>query len=98
MIYNLVLKEEADNDVFEAYNWYESRLKGLGDQFLDELENYLVFLEKNPKVYQIRKSKRRLCPLKRFPYVIVYEIELYNIIVYAVFNTNQNPLKLNKRK
>jgi len=35
--------------------------------------------------------------VKKFPYIIVFEIENNDVVVYAVFHTKQNPVKL-KRK
>ena len=31
----LVVRPEAEADIDEAYAWYEDRVTGLGDQFLD---------------------------------------------------------------
>ncbi len=75
MSFPLVFKEEAQRDISEAYKWYESKLTNLGDSFLSELESYVSTIEREPQIFQVRKANRRYCPLKRFPYVIVYEIE-----------------------
>lgn len=92
-----MLKEEASADVRDAYQWYESRQHSLWDQFLNELEEYLKILEKNPKIYQVRKENRRFCPMKRFPYLLVYEIEDLEVIIYAVFNTYMNLSRIETR-
>lgn len=97
MSYEVIFKEEADLDVFDARQWYESRRVGLGDELLDEIEEYIRVLEQDPQIYQLRKSNWRYCPLKRFPYVIVFEIEKHEVVVYAVFNTYQHPNRLDKR-
>jgi len=34
MSYRLVAYETADADIAEAYDWYEQKKKGLGDDFL----------------------------------------------------------------
>ncbi len=34
MSYRLVAHETADADIAEAYDWYEQKKKGLGDDFL----------------------------------------------------------------
>jgi hypothetical protein len=98
MNYRVVLKEEADEDVLKAYLWYESKQQNLGERFLNELEEYLHFLEQDPYVFQIRRKNLHYCPLKRFPYIIVYEIEKQDVVIYAVFNTYQKPSRLKKRK
>ena len=97
MSYKVLFKEEADSDVFDAWQWYESRQKGLGDDFLNEVEEYVKVLEQDPLIYQLRKLNRRYCFLKRFPYIIVYEIGNGDIIIYAVFNTYQHPIRIDKR-
>lgn len=51
MIYIVKFKEEADIDIFDAYNWYESRQNDLGIQFLKELEEYVGVLENEPLIY-----------------------------------------------
>lgn len=43
MSYTVIFKEEADYDVFDARKWYESRREGLGDELLDEIEEYKGF-------------------------------------------------------
>ena len=35
MDYALVFRPEVRDELNEAYNWYESQQRGLGDQFLD---------------------------------------------------------------
>ncbi len=83
--------------MFDTRNWYDSRRIGLGDEFLDEIEEYVKVLEQNPQIFQVRKHNWRYCPLKRFPYIIVFEIEQQVVVVYAVFNTYQNPNRLEMR-
>jgi len=97
MIYTVLLKEEASADVSDAYSWYESRQENLGEHFLDELEEYINILERDPQIYQMRRENRRYCPMKRFPYLLVYEIEGTEVIVYAVFNTYQHHSRLENR-
>lgn len=97
MSYEVIFKEEANYDVLEAHNWYESRRIGLGDDFLNELEEFVKVLETDPQIYQERKHNWRYCPLKRFPYIIIFEIEQQGVVVYAVFNTYQHPNRLELR-
>ena len=98
MKYDVLFKEEANLDVFEARNWYESRRIGLGEELLDEIEGCVNILKRDPQIYRIRKRNCRYCPLKRFPYVIVYEIFDRQVIVFAVFNTYQHPRRLDIRR
>ncbi|WP_312082303.1 hypothetical protein [Epilithonimonas hominis] len=42
MKYNLILKPRAENDLAEAIEWYESKQKGLGQKFLNQLINISI--------------------------------------------------------
>lgn len=39
MSYTLVIKEEAAKETIESYLWYETRVEGLGESFLEELDD-----------------------------------------------------------
>lgn len=93
MIYNLEIKEEADLEITEAYLFYESKLSGLGEKFLDQLDIYIKRICENPKHFAIKKKNYREAYLVKFPYLIVFEIEEKNVVVYSIFNTPQDPEK-----
>lgn len=93
MKYSLEIKEEAVLDIKEAYLYYEEQKAGLGNRFLETLESYLERVQKYPEHYQIKKKPYREAFIKKFPYIIIYEIEGDKVIVYAVFNTWRNPSK-----
>ena len=98
MNYSVFTKPEANQDIYQASLWYENQLKGLGYDFIDEVENLFVFLETTPLIFQKKHNEIREAPLKKFPFVVLYEIEKENIvIVFAVFHTSQNPKKKIKR-
>jgi len=98
MAYRLILKPEVEGDVEEAYNWYEDQKEGLGEEFLSELTEFYKKIESNPTSFSKAKRSYRQVALKRFPYVIVYEIVKTEIVIYAVFHTSRNPRnKLKKR-
>ena len=75
----------------EAYRWYEEQKAGLGEEFLEELDKYYDKLQSNPKYFGSAKNNFRQLSLKRFPYVIVYEIIKSEVVVFAVFHTRRNP-------
>jgi len=93
MKYELEIKEEAVFDIKEAYLYYEGQRIGLGQRFLDTLETYLERVQKYPEHFQIKRKPYREAFIKDFPFLIIYEIDATKIIVYAIFNTWQNPNK-----
>ena len=91
MAYELVLLPRAENNLDEAYNWYEEQRTGLGEEFLQEVAEYYTKFENHPAAFgKIRKNIRQAA-LKRFPFVIVYEIIKKEVVVFAVFHTSRNP-------
>lgn len=97
MIYNLVVKEEALQDMSAAFEWYETKLEGLGSEFLDVVDDYFNRIVKNPRLYQSH-GNQRVAVINRFPYKIVYEVEENTVVVYAVFHDKRNPQKIVDRR
>lgn len=90
MIYGLILQEEASLEILEAYIYYEDAQKGLGEKFMKQLDKYLLRIQSNPKHFQLKKNYREAF-IQKFPYLIVFDIIDYKIIILSVFNTHQNP-------
>lgn len=95
-MFDTEFKEEAQNDITSGFLWYEDKLEGLGEQFLQELDNTFEHLRKRPKAFQTTHKEFRRVPLKRFPYVIIYTIDDKTIVIYRVFHTGQNPKRWKK--
>ncbi len=93
MIYELEIVEEADWEITEAYLYYEHKQSGLGEKFLKQLDKYLDRICENPKLFQIKKNDYREAYIRKFPYLVIFEIEENKVVVYSVFNTPQNPEK-----
>lgn len=82
---------EARNEFFEAADYYEEQVVGLGDDFIDEVEKVLDVIEQQPASgTKITKTERRFL-VSRFPYGIIYSIEEDQIIVLAVMNLRRKP-------
>ena len=82
----LLYTDRSKDDVEISFAWYERQRKGLGFEFLDSIEATLQNIRNNPKMYQIRYSRFRGCPIRRFPFSIFYSIEDRVIVVHAVFD------------
>ena len=84
---------EVIDDLLDVRNWYESRLDGLGEEFLRvayvAFEELLIFPEKNEIVYGIF---RRVL-MRRFPYSIYYRYSDDTITVFGVFHSSRDPRK-----
>ena len=93
----LTIESEAQKEIDDAIDWYESQQPGLVLDFFNYLDGYFQTLKEGNVLFPIkRKSIFRELALKRFPYVIIYEHTEAEIVVYSVFNTHQDPVKKSK--
>ncbi|MBL4653604.1 MAG: type II toxin-antitoxin system RelE/ParE family toxin [Flavobacteriales bacterium] len=79
--------------MIEAYVWYESKQTNLGERFLSALEDCYQSLDINPNTYAKKYKQQRQAIVKGFPFVIMYEQMNTVIVIYAIFNTHQEPSK-----
>lgn len=90
----LIIEPEAQEEIDTAIAWYESKQVGLGEVFFNYLDGYFQTLKNEKALFEIkRKPVFREVPLKRFPYIIIYEEYQNQVVVYSVFNTHQDPVK-----
>jgi len=97
MKYELIVKPEAEKDLFETFEWYEERRKGLGYDFLLQVETGLRFIEKNPLAFPKKYKGTRRHLIKRFPYTIIYHVEDAKVIVFGVIYGGRDPKWIKKR-
>lgn len=97
MPFSIEVKEEAKQDIADAMRWYASKAENLDKRFLKAVEETLFRIQRNPFAFKKVYKKFRQTAVKKFPYVILYEPENENVVIYSVFNTWQNPKKKFKR-
>lgn len=87
----LIFKDEANIEVIEAYLYYESELEGLGERFLNELDRVILAINLTPNGFQNFHNGTKQIPMDIFPYVVVYKVIEKTLIIFAVFQTQQDP-------
>lgn len=98
MPYKYNLSQEAEDDMLEAYVWYEQQRSGLGEDFLESLDKARQAILQNPATYSIRyKKKVRAFLVDRFPYLILYVLEKKDVNIISLFNTSRDPKTWKKR-
>ena len=71
----IFISASAEAELEESKLFYNRERKGLGDEFLDELESTFSFIEANPRILAVSRFNTRRCSLDRFPFTIVYRID-----------------------
>lgn len=92
MQYEIIYLPLVYKDIKEANDFYNSRLKGLGKEFVTILKLEFKIIQKNPLLFEIKYNKTRIAFIDRFPFGIHFEIhENTNcIVVKGVYHTSRN--------
>lgn len=91
MVYKLLIRPLAANEIIDASDWYNEQKEGLGNEFIVELDAFFNTLLLNPSVYSYFEKPVRQGKIDRFPYIIIYEVFDDLIVVYSVFMAKRNP-------
>lgn len=91
MNYVLVFRPEVREELNEAYSWYESQKPGLGDEFLDCVDETVNRIAQIPESYVIVYGDIRRAIVRRFPYAVYYRIVSSRVIVTAIFHGRKDP-------
>jgi mRNA-degrading endonuclease RelE of RelBE toxin-antitoxin system len=96
MAFKLIIEPEAQKEIDKAFDYYKSVSDDMNVliNLYDEIENAYVTLKTNP-FFQIRSKHYRALPLKKYPYLIFFEVlEKERIVkVLSFFNTPQDHKK-----
>jgi len=87
------ITQEASEDIKQAYNWYENQQTNLGERFLNQVLASIQRTCTNPSIYPKKHLNYQQTLVEHFPYVIFFRKINNTIVVFAVFNTKQDPYK-----
>ena len=82
----------AEQELDEAFFWYEEQVVGLGNSFLDEFNQSVKRIVAYPALYEQIDNDLRRCLMNRFPYGIIYGIDGEQIIIVALAHLKRRPI------
>lgn len=91
MNYAIEFLPEVEQDVLEAYNWYEEQLPGLGEDFLLSIDAAVNAIQRQPLLNAIEYKKVRKLKTKRFPFGVFYVVDKSLITVIAIVHLSRHP-------
>ena len=97
MAAELLIAAEAQQDIEEAYQWYEDHRAGLGEEFLSCVDACVQAICRMPELHMKVYGQYRRALLRRFPYAVFYEYAENNITVFCIFHASRNPDKWRNR-
>jgi hypothetical protein len=80
----LSYRPEVEDGVIAAVVWYDARRRGLGDEFLAEYLAAIQRIRDNPLQFAVAATGLRPCRLKRFAYIVHFDVYGDHILVVAV--------------
>jgi plasmid stabilization system protein ParE len=87
----LIITPEAEEDLAEAKAWYERRRPGLGDEFIERVEEALERIRRIPQgATEVYPGVRRVV-LHQFPYGVFDKVDTDQIAVLAVYHSKRDP-------
>lgn len=92
----LELLEEAEDELREAILYYEDRQDGLGSEFFGRVTEMIAAIRVDPERFPLYEGKRmarkfRRVRVRRFPYLLVFEVRTDKVLVVAVAHTRRRP-------
>lgn len=96
--FKLVIDEKAINELGDASDYYNNQKSGLGSEFEEEVFSLFDVIKKNPLLFSVKFARIHEAVVKRFPFVVNYEVIGKEIVVLSVFHVKKHPSKKVKRK
>lgn len=72
---------DAAEEMQATAAYYEEQVRGLGQEFLDEIEQGLRRIQQFPLLWSIYEGEYQRYLLKRFPYGLIYRIDPERIFI-----------------
>nr|MDO8088143.1 hypothetical protein [Candidatus Sigynarchaeum springense] len=96
MKYIVVFHPDVENDLLLAYDWYETKVTGLGEELLRIFYAYTDDIVRSPFTWQKVEGECRRRLLRRFPYAIYFIVRNQQVIVIGLFHTARDPSTIKK--
>ena len=88
----LILTKKAQEDLDDAFKWYEDQESGLGKEFIRCIDARIAELNRHPLHHQVVQSDRvRRALINRFPFSIYFENEEELITIFAILHQRRSP-------
>lgn len=91
MTRRLVVRPQAELDIAEIIDWYDSKRLGLGTKFFASFTSVLTRVLTNPAQYQVVDSQIRAVRIKSFPYKVLYASTDEEVAVIGCFHAHRDP-------
>jgi toxin ParE1/3/4 len=95
--FSIEISDEAEIDFDKSYEYYFEESPKVADAFFKRINISLEDIKQNPFTFPIAYKEVRKYLVRKFPFVIYYQIDNSAIKVVAIFHTSRNPEIWNER-
>jgi plasmid stabilization system protein ParE len=94
----LVFRPQAEAELIEARDWYESQRAGLGQVFTDTVDQAVASIIASPLAHPRVDEEARRLVVRRFPFAIYFRVLTDELVVLAVMHGRQQPQRWRERR
>jgi len=94
----VTILQQAYKELKDAVDYYEGEQDGLGLRMMEEVDNHVTWILKNPTVPRLREGRYRRVNLKTFPYYVTYMHHEDKLWILAIAHGHRKPEYWIKRK
>lgn len=87
----VLIQQEAEADLAEAYSWYALRSQALADALTTEFLAVTSMLADHAEAFTEVVPGARRALLSRFPYSVIYLVEADRIEIVAIVHSHRDP-------
>ena len=98
-MWDLLIGSASETDIAETALWYENQKKGLGLEFITEIEAVFEKLQEDPERFRIFYSARQVRRIltSRFPCHVYYHLEGRIVRIFAVVHASRHEREWKER-
>lgn len=85
----LLLSAKIDYD--ESFRWYDQQSENAANEFSNEIDHVLSRIARSAEVFAFVDEKHQSCPVKRFPFRIIFRTLDDQILVVAISHSSRRP-------
>lgn len=93
MTLRVVFRRAALTEFEDAADWYETRRRGLGEEFVAEVTDAIERAADRPQQHPVVYGDVRRTVCRRFPFAIYFRVRGESLVVLAVFHARPGDLE-----
>jgi plasmid stabilization system protein ParE len=93
----VAIAPEAESEIYDAAQFYDTESSGLGADFVSEVMEAVDWIELYPEHGELFRSRFRRKVLRTFPYSLFYSVRKDSVRILAVAHQKRRPFYLRRR-